>query len=451
MAKTKTVYVCTECGTDSPKWMGKCPSCSAWNSFQEHKIEKKKSPRSIQEFPDAQPVRLLDVVPDQTKRVDLKDQEFNRVLGGGLVRGSLVLLGGEPGIGKSTLLLQIALAQSGNILYASGEESAEQIKMRADRMQVSSENCYILTETNIDKVLKVARDISPEIIIMDSIQTMRSSHLESAAGTVSQVRESTGILQQYAKTQGIPIIIIGHINKDGAIAGPKVLEHIVDVVLQFEGDQNHVYRLLRTSKNRFGSTDEIGVYEMSGIGLKEINNPSEILLDQQEQAHSGSVIAVNLEGRRPILIEVQALVSTAVYGTPQRTTNGYDLRRLQMMLAVLEKRAGFKYGMQDVFLNIAGGLKVSDPAVDLAIVSSLISSLDDFNVSPDICCAGEVGLSGEIRSINYIENRIQEADRLGFTKIIVPKHNMKGIKMDPHNIEIIPVSRVDELYDILTF
>ncbi|MCL4131074.1 UNVERIFIED_CONTAM: hypothetical protein GTU68_044893 [Idotea baltica] len=286
---------------------------------------------------------------------------------------------------------------------------------------------------------------------MDSIQTMRSSHLESAAGTVSQVRESTSILQQYAKSAHVPIIIIGHINKDGAIAGPKVLEHIVDVVLQFEGDQNHLYRLLRTSKNRFGSTDEIGVYEMSGTGLRQINNPSEILLDQQDNAHSGSVVAVNLEGRRPILIEAQALVSPAVYGTPQRTTNGYDLRRLQMMLAVLEKRAGFKYGMQDVFLNIAGGLKVTDPAVDLAIVSALISSLDDFSVHTGICCAGEVGLSGEIRSINYIENRIQEADRLGFTRILIPKHNMKGLGLDDYDIDVVPVSQVDQLYDILSY
>ncbi len=450
--KVKTAYVCTDCGNDSPKWMGKCIACGAWNTYVEHKISASKPKRTLRSNSQAhKPVPLNEVQSDQTARIHLGDQELNRVLGGGLVKGSIILLGGEPGVGKSTLLLQMALRLQMTILYLSGEESAQQIKMRADRIHSSPSQVLILTETEIDRILNAAEELKPEILIIDSIQTIRADELESAPGTVSQVRECTIRLQQYAKTHGIPVILIGHINKDGAIAGPKVLEHIVDVVLRFEGDRNHMYRLLRSIKNRFGSTDEIGVYEMNRHGMQQVENPSQILLDQHDQDYSGSAVAVNVEGRRPLLIEVQALVSPAVYGNPQRSTTGYELRRLQMLLAVLEKRAGFKFGLQDVFLNIAGGLKVTDPAVDLAIICALISSLDDMLISRTMCFAGEIGLSGEIRAINYIDHRIQEADRLGFKKIIIPKPNLKKLVTSRVTIEIIPASRVDELYDILSF
>ncbi len=449
--KAKTVYVCTACGNDAPKWMGQCTACNAWNSYVEHKVEKRAKGSGMRPNQRQKVAKISEIEADGTERIDLLDKELNRVLGGGLVKGSVVLLGGEPGIGKSTLLLQNVLGLAVKSLYVSGEESAQQIKMRADRLGLKSELLYILTETELNHILDAADALSPELLVIDSIQTIRSGDLESASGTVSQVRECTTMLQQYAKAKGVPVILVGHINKDGAIAGPKVLEHIVDVVLQFEGDRNHMYRLLRSIKNRFGATDEIGVYEMMPTGIHQVENPSKILLDQQEEEYSGSVIAVNIEGRRPLLVEVQALVSPAVYGNPQRTTTGYELRRLQMLLAVLEKKAGYKFGLQDVFLNIAGGLRVRDPAVDLAIVSALISSLDDLLVAKTMCFAGEVGLGGEIRAVNYIEQRIQEAARLGFEQIVVPKANLKNLSTDSKGIQLIGLSRIEALYDILSF
>ena len=453
MAKVKTAFFCTECGYESAKWMGKCPQCSSWNSLQEEVLQKSSAgdPRTPSSRIKNKPILLQDVEASRHQRIATSDTELDRVLGGGIVPGAVILLGGEPGVGKSTLLLQTALRYTGSLLYVSGEESAEQIKMRGDRLSKSPSRAQIYTDTDIDDILRVSKDLKPSILIIDSIQTLRSSQLSSAPGTVTQVRECTTLLQEYAKSTGTAVILIGHINKDGAIAGPKVLEHIVDVVLLFEGNQDHGYRLLRSHKNRFGATDEIGVYEMRSDGLRTIDNPSELLLSQHEEQYSGSSIAVNLEGRRPMLVEVQALVSAAVYSAPQRSATGYDQRRLGMLLAVLEKRAGFKYGLQDVYLNIAGGLKISDPAVDLAIVSSLISSLDDFTIPKDVCMAGEVGLSGEIRAVNHIEQRIQEADRLGFRRILVSKYSIKGLDFSALDIELVGVTRVDELFDILSF
>lgn len=379
-------------------------------------------------------------------RTSTKDGEFNRVLGGGLVPGSVILLGGAPGIGKSTLLLQLTLNLSGKVLYVSGEESQEQIKLRAARLGPQHENCYIYTETNSHKILKQAKRLIPSLLVIDSIQTISSPHLESMPGSVSQIRECASELQRFAKESNIPVVIIGHITKEGTIAGPKLLEHIVDVVLQFEGDRNYSYRILRTIKNRFGSTDEMGIYEMQTAGLREVSNPSELLLSQKDDDLSGSAIAATMEGLRPMLIETQALVSTAVYGTPQRSATGFDLRRLSMLLAVLEKRGGLPFGQNDVFLNIAGGIRVEDPAIDLAIVTALISSLEDVCIPPDICFAGEVGLSGEIRAVTRIEQRIQEADRLGFKQIFISKYNTKGLNQERYSIEIMTIGKIEELY-----
>lgn len=379
-------------------------------------------------------------------RLVAPDEELNRVLGGGIVPGSLVLIGGQPGIGKSTLLLQLALHIPVKILYVSGEESEEQIKMRADRIGGQASNCYILAETNTSKILKHAQNLKPDLLIIDSIQTLSSPHIDSMPGSVSQVRECAGELQRFAKESHIPVFIIGHITKEGSIAGPKLLEHIVDAVLQFEGDRNYTYRILRTIKNRFGSTDELGIYEMQANGLREVSNPSELLLSQNEEDLSGSAIAATIEGMRPMLIETQALVSTSVYSSPQRSATGFDLRRLNMLLAVLEKRVGLPFAQNDVFLNIAGGLRVDDPAIDLAIVSALISSLEDVAVPTDVCFAGEVGLSGEIRTVNRIEQRIQEADRLGFKEIYISKYNTKGLDRGRYEIEVKTVAKVQELY-----
>ncbi|MEO1626446.1 MAG: DNA repair protein RadA, partial [Bacteroidota bacterium] len=365
---------------------------------------------------------------------------------GGIVAGSLVLIGGQPGIGKSTLLLQVALQLNAKVLYVSGEESEEQIKMRADRIGEAVSDCYILTETNTTKILTNAQSLRPDLLVIDSIQTLASPHIDSTPGSVSQVRDCAGELQRFAKESNVPVFIIGHINKEGSIAGPKLLEHIVDAVLQFEGDRNYTYRILRTIKNRFGSTDEMGIYEMQANGLREVSNPSELLLSQNEEDLSGSSIAATMEGMRPMLIETQALVSTAVYGTPQRSATGFDLRRLSMLLAVLEKRCGFQYGQQDVFLNIAGGIRVDDPAIDLAIVSALISSLQDVSIPNDVCFAGEVGLSGEIRAVNRIEQRIQEADRLGFQEMYLSKYNTKGLDADRYNIRLKTIGKLEELY-----
>ena len=377
------------------------------------------------------------------------DDELNRVLGGGIVTGSLVLIGGQPGIGKSTLMLQVALQLGAKVLYVSGEESDEQIRMRAERIGRLHPECYVLTETNAEKVLQLASDLQPDLVVVDSIQTLSSPYIDSTPGSISQVRECAGELQRFAKTTQIPVFIIGHITKEGSIAGPKLLEHIVDVVLQFEGDQNYTYRILRTIKNRFGSTDEMGIYEMQSGGLRQVANPSELLISQKDEDLSGSAIAATMEGMRPMLIEAQGLVSTAVYGTPQRTATGFDLRRLSMLLAVLEKRGGLPFAQNDVFLNIAGGIRVDDPAIDLAIVAALISSLEDIAIPTGICLAGEVGLSGEIRAVNRIEQRIQEADRLGFQHIYISKFNTKGLQSDRYQIEIHPIGKIEQLYQSL--
>ena len=467
MAKVKVAFFCTNCGAESPKWMGQCPACKAWNTLVEEKVVKTKNDR-IEHKQDwrqvgngaaaaaagpigkgPRPIRLDEVTAGEVTRLEAPDRELNRVLGGGIVPGSIVLFGGQPGIGKSTLLLQLALRLGKRVLYVSGEESEEQIKMRADRLGGGAVDCYLLTETNTDKLLKHAANIKPDLLIADSIQTLASPHVESMAGTVSQVRECAAELQRFAKESGIPVFIIGHITKEGSIAGPKLLEHIVDAVLQFEGDRNYTYRILRTLKNRFGSTDELGIYQMEAAGLREVSNPSELLLSERDENLSGSAVCATLEGMRPMLIEVQALVSAAVYGNPQRSATGFDLRRLSMLLAVLEKRAGLSVGNQDVFLNIAGGLRVDDPAIDLAIIASILSSAQDVMVPPDLCFAGEVGLSGEIRAVTRIEQRIQEADRLGFRGIYVSKYNTRGLDPDRYSIRIHTVATVRELFEAL--
>ncbi len=457
MAKVKKVFICSNCGENSPKWAGKCTACGEWDTFQEEIIaksdnreEKKKIYRGTAKKRDAvKPVILPNIQAGNTQRIVTPDEELNRVLGGGIVNGSIILIGGQPGIGKSTLLLQLAINLPICILYVSGEESEEQIKMRADRVGSPASECYILTETGVDKILGHADKIEPDLIIIDSIQTLTSPFIESAPGSISQVRECGNELQRYAKETNIPIFMIGHINKDGAIAGPKLLEHLVDVVLQFEGDRNYTYRILRTVKNRFGSTNELGIYEMQADGLREVPNPSEILLSHHEEILSGSSIAATLEGLRPMLIETQALVSTAVYGTPQRSSTGFDLRRLSMLLAVLEKRCGIHFGANDVFLNIVGGIKSDDPALDLAIVAALISSLEDVAIPSNVCFAGEVGLSGEIRAVNRVEKRIQEADRLGFEQIFISRYNTKGLDENQYNIQINTIGKVDELFEAL--
>jgi DNA repair protein RadA/Sms len=438
--------------------MGKCSSCEQWNTYQEEVIFRDDTPenmrpsRSVSALKPTlgpRPVPLKDIAPGDTRRLVTADQELDRVLGGGIVPGSLVLIGGQPGIGKSTLLLQTALRIPAKVLYVSGEESEEQIKMRAERLGLSDAQCYILTETNTTRILSLAEELQPHLLVIDSIQTLFVPYIDAMPGSISQVRECAGELQRFAKTSHVPVFIIGHITKDGSIAGPKLLEHIVDTVLQFEGDQNYAYRILRTLKNRFGSSDEMGIYEMHGGGLREVNNPSELLLSQKEEELSGSAVAATIEGLRPMLIETQALVSKAVYGTPQRSATGFDLRRLSMLLAVLEKRGGLQMGIQDVFLNIAGGIRVDDPAIDLAIVSALISSLEDVSVPNNICFAGEVGLSGEIRAVNRIEQRIQEADRLGFKAIYLSKYNLKGLDINRYGIRIHGLSRIEELYSAL--
>ncbi|MCB0597543.1 MAG: DNA repair protein RadA [Lewinellaceae bacterium] len=456
MSKVKKLFACTSCGATSPKWMGKCPHCGEWNTYVEEIISKEttqeakhKAWKSGDARGDARPVALPDIQAGNTQRLSTPDEELNRVLGGGIVPGSLVLIGGQPGIGKSTLLLQLALRLPVTILYVSGEESDEQIKMRSDRIGGNPERCYILAETNTNKILKHAQQLEPNLIIIDSIQTLSSPHIESMPGSVSQVRECAGELQRFAKESNIPIFLIGHITKDGSIAGPKLLEHIVDAVLQFEGDRNYTYRILRTIKNRFGSTDELGIYEMDGNGLREVANPSELLLSQKDEDLSGSAIAATIEGLRPMLIETQALVSTSVYSAPQRSATGFDLRRLSMLLAVLEKRNGLPFAMNDVFLNIAGGIRVDDPAIDLAIVSALISSLEDVAIPTNVCFAGEVGLSGEIRAVNRVEQRIQEANRLGFREIYISKYNTKGLDPGRFEIKIRTVGKIQELYSAL--
>lgn len=448
--KTKTVYLCSNCGNDSPKWQGKCPVCGEWNTFVEEIISTDKTSKSattyLSDNQKSKPLVLKEVNTSEEPRIDLIDGELNRVLGGGLVPGSLVLLGGEPGIGKSTLILQTVLKLSHlKTLYVSGEESAKQLKLRADRINAEHQNCYIVCETNLEQIFVHISNTQPQFVVIDSIQTIYTDTVESSAGSVSQVRECSAAILKFAKETSTPVLLIGHINKEGSIAGPKVLEHIVDTVIQFEGDQHYMYRILRSIKNRFGSTAELGIYEMQQNGLREVSNPSELLLTQNHEGLSGVAIAAAIEGARPFLIETQALVSTAAYGTPQRSATGFDARKMNMLLAVLEKRAGFKLGQKDVFLNIAGGLKVNDPAMDLAVISAILSSNLDINIEQEVCMTGEVGLSGEIRPVNRIEQRIMEAEKLGFEKIIIPKNNLKGFSTKV-NIEIVEVRKVEEAF-----
>ncbi len=451
MAKIKTVFFCNECGHESPKWVGKCPGCGQWNTMVEETVTAEKgygkSRRGLLDS-DSAPVAISEIEALEEPRIHLPSEELNRVLGGGLVAGSLTLLGGEPGIGKSTLLLQNILSiRNKKILYVSGEESATQLKLRADRIGKAADNTFILCETSLERIFDQTQRVKPQLLVIDSIQTVYSTEMESAPGSVSQVRECAARLLRYAKTSSVPVILVGHINKDGAIAGPKVLEHIVDTVLQFEGDRQYLYRLLRAIKNRFGSTAEIGIYEMVEKGLREVRNPSEMLLSQnREENMSGIAIGVTVEGIRPLLIEVQALVSSAAYGTPQRSVTGFDQRRLNMLLAVLEKRARFKLSQKDVFLNIAGGLKVADPALDLAVVAAVMSSNFDITLPQGTAMAGEVGLSGEIRTAARIDRRVAEAQKLGFDTIYIPKNNLKGVKTSDYSINIVEVSKVEELF-----
>jgi len=447
MAKTKTAFFCQNCGTQYAKWVGQCGGCREWNTIVEEVIQKEvkagwKSP-GTNSTKSPIPVKIQDISSEKEVRLNVLDQEFNRVLGGGLVPGSLVLLGGEPGIGKSTLLLQIALRLPYKTLYVSGEESLKQIKMRADRIHPDNTSCFILTETKTQQIFQQIATISPDIVVIDSIQTLHSDYIESSAGSISQIRECTAELIKFAKETNTPVILVGHITKDGSLAGPKILEHMVDTVLQFEGDRNYVYRILRALKNRFGSTSELGIYEMLGNGLREVNNPSEILISKYEEELSGTAIVATIEGMRPLLIEIQALVSTAVYGTPQRTTTGFNAKRLNMLLAVLEKRAGFKLGVKDVFLNITGGIVVDDPAIDLGVVAAILSSNADIPLEKGICFAAEIGLAGEIRPVRRIDQRILEAEKLGFSAIYVSKNNKIGLKNT--KIDVIQVSRIEDV------
>lgn len=446
MAKIKKAFFCNECGAEFPKWIGKCPACGQWNTLQEEIISKEDALSLVDNgaIQHKKAKRLEDIDSETTMRFDTCNTEFNRVLGGGLVPGSVCLLGGEPGIGKSTLLLQLAMQMKGlQILYVSGEESEQQIKMRALRLQLQSKACYFLSETNLENIFAEIKSLQPQLLILDSIQTMQSQLLDSSAGSVSQIKHCAASFHSYAKSHQVPVFLIGHITKDGSLAGPKVLEHMVDTVLHFEGDRNYGYRLLRTMKNRFGSTSELGIFEMMQKGLREVRNPSEILLSQREEQLSGIAIAASLEGMRPMLIEIQALVSTAVYGVPQRSTTGYDARRLNMLLAVLEKRSGFRLSSKDVFLNIAGGIQVKDPAIDLAVLCAILSSSHDLPIHQKICFAAEVGLSGEIRPVNQIEQRVSEAERLGFEHIIISKHNNKNLNTT--SIQVVAVAKIEEV------
>ena len=452
MAKVKTTFFCQNCGSQYAKWQGQCNACKQWNTIVEEVIQKPeksdwKSPASSTKRV-SKPLKIKEIDASQDARLNMQDAEFNRVLGGGMVTGSLTLLGGEPGIGKSTLLLQIALKLNYKTLYVSGEESQKQIKMRAERIQPNSEHCYILTETKTQNIFKQVEALDPDIVIIDSIQTLHSDYIESSPGSISQIKECTTELIKYAKETATPVLLIGHITKDGHIAGPKILEHMVDTVLQFEGDRNHVFRILRANKNRFGSTNELGIYEMQGSGLREVSNPSELLISEKDDELSGNAVAATLEGMRPLMIEVQALVSTAVYGTPQRSATGFNAKRLNMLLAVLEKRAGFRLGAKDVFLNITGGITVDDPAIDLAVVASILSSNEDEALPSDYCFAAEVGLSGEIRPIQRVEQRILEAEKLGFSTIFVSKYNKISLKNTAIKIQLL--SKVQDLVGFLT-
>ncbi len=463
MAKDKTAYVCSNCGYDSTKWIGKCPSCGQWNTFKEIRISGSTSGFSSRSHSAgtplnnkiSRPIKLKDIPAIDDPRIDMHDSELNRVLGGGLVVGSMVLLGGEPGIGKSTLTLQTVLnLNDKSILYVSGEESAHQLKMRAERLcentgKTLQDNITILCETSLNRIFEYANEINPEIVVIDSIQTIAMEEVESSPGSITQVRECAASLLHFAKTSDIPVILIGHINKEGTLAGPKILEHIVDTVIQFEGDQHYMYRILRSIKNRFGSTSELGIYEMRQNGLRQVNNPSELLMSQDHGGLSGIAISSTIEGVRPFLVETQALVSSAAYGTPQRSATGFDQRRLNMLLAVLEKRVGFKLIQKDVFINIAGGIRVTDLAMDLSVIAAVFSSNVDIPIEAGWCMAGEVGLSGEVRSVNRIEQRLAEAEKLGFTDIIIPQYNIQGIAQEKFNIKLHPVRKVEEALRLL--
>ncbi|MES2516199.1 MAG: DNA repair protein RadA [Bacteroidota bacterium] len=455
MAKTKTSYFCQSCGAQAAKWAGKCNSCNEWNTLVEEVVHKETKNDRLQLFSanknennrSNQSILLQEIGIAEYPRIQVPGQELARVLGGGVVPGSLVLFGGEPGIGKSTLMLQLALRLKNlKVLYVSGEESEQQIKMRAERIGMTTESCFILQETNTQNIFAQIEKVEPQLVIIDSIQTIHTSYIESSPGSVSQVRECAAEFLRFAKETNVPVFMIGHITKEGSLAGPKVLEHMVDTVLQFEGDRNHIYRLLRATKNRFGSTNEMGIYEMNGDGLKEVLNPSEILITNRQEATSGVAISATLEGNRPLLIETQALVSSAAYGTPQRSSTGFDLRRLSMLLAVLEKRCGFRLGAKDVFINIAGGLKVEDPGIDLALVCAVLSSNEDLPIAQNICFAAEVGLTGEIRPVNRVEQRISEAQKLGFEKIYISSYNLKGLDPKQFKIQVIAVTKMEEVF-----
>ena len=448
--KIKTVWFCSDCGNEFSKWEGRCPACGSWGTLVEEKLSSAKSKTFLKSSRLSSPVKVSEIDTSELPRIKMPSAELNRVLGGGLVPGSLVLIGGEPGIGKSTLVLQNVLSiKTRRVLYVSGEESVAQLKMRAERIGRLSENCYIVTETSLQSIMEHIETVEPQLLVVDSIQTIASDDIESSAGSVSQVRECAAMLLKYAKESGVPVLLIGHINKEGSIAGPKVLEHIVDAVLQFEGDRHYMYRILRSIKNRFGSTSELGIYEMCQRGLREVSNPSEMLLSTGSEELSGVAIGITLEGIRPFLIEAQALVSTAAYGTPQRSVTGFDGRRMNMLLAVLEKRVGFKLAAKDVFLNIAGGLKVNDPALDMAVICAILSSNVDMVIPRTVCMTGEVGLSGEIRPVTRIEQRLLEAEKLGMETILIPRHNLKGINTSSLKIKIIEVSKVEEAFRVL--
>lgn len=458
MSKTKTTFFCQNCGAQSAKWIGKCPSCNEWNTYVEEVIQKDSKNDRLQLFSSSKQTKgggnksslLQDVGLHEYPRMAVPGKELTRVLGGGIVPGSLVLFGGEPGIGKSTLMLQLALRLKNlKVLYVSGEESEQQIKMRAERIGITTDSCYILQETNTQNIFLQINEIQPQLVVIDSIQTLYTNYVDSSPGSVSQVRECAAELLRFAKETNTPVFMIGHITKEGSLAGPKVLEHMVDTVLQFEGDRNHIYRLLRATKNRFGNTNEMGIYEMHGEGLKEVTNPSEILITNRDQPTSGVAIAATMEGNRPMLIETQALVSSAAYGTPQRSSTGFDLRRLSMLLAVLEKRCGFRLGVKDVFINIAGGIRVEDPGIDLALVCAILSSNEDLPIPQHTCFAAEVGLTGEIRPVSRIEQRISEAEKLGFEKIVISSYNLKGINPKNYKIEIVAVSKMEEAFSNL--
>ncbi len=460
MSKIKTAFFCSNCGYESAKWLGRCPSCNQWNTFIEEVIEKSNPDKNTWqsysgEKKTSRAKALSEIETTEEKRIITTDAELNRVLGGGIVKGSIILIAGEPGIGKSTLLLQDAMNLTDHVtLYVSGEESEQQINLRAQRLKNKSSssaknNFFLLTETNVQIIFQEIKKLKPGVVIIDSIQTLQSTEIDASAGSIPQIRECAAELQRFAKETNTPVFLIGHITKDGTIAGPKLLEHMVDTVLQFEGDRHYAYRILRTLKNRFGSTSELGIYEMESDGMRAVSNPSEILIHQKDEQLSGSAIAASMEGLRPLLIEIQALVTQSVYGTPQRTVTGIDLRRLQLLLAVLEKRGGFHFGVKDVFVNIAGGIKVEDPSIDLAVICALLSSYDDAPLPSNLCLAGEVGLNGEIRAVNRIEQRIAEAEKLGFEKIIVSRFNKKGFNTSQYKIEVVALGRIDEVYRFL--